>query len=220
MRNVSTRFMTVFFSCLILAGIFGFVAYSIGNGHIEGFDNAIIQFVQGMEAPWLTNIMRVFTEVGSTKTVLVICAITIGLLLYVRHGAQTILFTVVIGGTIILNVLLKLFFQRARPDFNRLIEISGYSFPSGHTMMAASLYVILAVILWRNTRQLLRAFVVAGAVFMIFMICISRIYLGVHFPSDIVGGLTASTFWVILATSVYASILNKRQSKAHSTIQM
>ena len=220
MRESSGRILSTFVSCLIFASIFGFVAYSIENGTIVRFDNVIIQSVQGTESPWLTGIMKVFTIVGSTKIVIVICSFTIGLLLYFRHGMQTILFTAAIGGTVVLNVLLKLFFQRDRPDFNRLIEISGYSFPSGHTMMATSLYAILAIILWRNVHHLWRVVVIAGALFMIFMICISRIYLGVHYPSDIVGGLTASLFWIVIATSVYSVVIRNRERRAHSTIQM
>lgn len=220
MRELSGRLLMAFVSCLILASIFGYVAHSITNGNVERFDDAIIQPVQGVETPWLTEVMKVFTFIGSTNIVLAISIITIGILLYFRQGAQTILFTVAIGGTALLNLSLKLFFQRDRPDFNRLIEISGYSFPSGHTMMATSLYVILAIILWRNTQRLWRVVVVVGMLFMIFMICISRIYLGVHYPSDIVGGVTASSFWIIIVTTIYTIILNKQKQQAHSTIQM
>lgn len=211
MRALSGRLITALVSCLILAAIFGYVASSIGNGSIVQFDTTIIQFVQGAETPWLTNVMKTFTVIGSTKTVLAISAITLGLLVYFRQKPQTLLFVIVIGGTVGLNLVLKFFFQRARPDLNRLIEISGYSFPSGHTMMATSLYAILAFILWRNARTAGRVLYIFGAVFMIGMICVSRIYLGVHYPSDIVGGITSSGFWLLVATSIYAVLMNKKQ---------
>ncbi|MGG0643942.1 phosphatase PAP2 family protein [Sporosarcina gallistercoris] len=214
MRELSGRLLTAFVSCLILAAVFGYVASSIGNGNIVQFDTPIIHFVQGAETPWLTEVMKVFTAIGSTNGVLAISAITLSLLLYFRQKALTILFVIVVGGTAALNLVLKLFFHRARPDLNRLIEISGYSFPSGHTMMATSLYVILAFILWRNARNSSRIIYVIGAIFMIGMICISRIYLGVHYPSDIVGGIISSAFWLLLAISVYNVSLNKRYSKS------
>ncbi|WOV84174.1 phosphatase PAP2 family protein [Sporosarcina jeotgali] len=216
MRELSGRLITALVSCLVLAAVFGYVASSIGNGSIVQFDTPIINFVQGAEAPWLTNVMKLFTFIGSTKAVLAISLITLGLLLYFRQKAQTILFLIVISGTAALNLVLKLFFQRARPDLNRLIEISGYSFPSGHTMMATSLYIILAFILWRNAKNSGRILYVIASFSMIFMICVSRIYLGVHYPSDIAGGISASTFWLLLATSVYTIYMNKKQAGSHS----
>lgn len=219
MRELSGRLITTFVSCLILAVVFGYVASLIGNGNITQFDTAIINIVQGAESPGLTNVMKVFTTIGSTKTVLAISAVTLGLLLYFRQKAQTILFVIVIGGTAALNLVLKLFFQRARPDLNRLIEISGYSFPSGHTMMATSLYIILAFILWKNAKRSGRFLYVIGAFFMIGMICLSRIYLGVHYPSDIVGGISASTFWLLLATSIYAVYMNRKKARFNSSVR-
>ena len=216
MREHSGRITTTLICCLVLAGIFGFVAYSIGNGSIVRFDTSIIQAVQGSEAPWLTSIMKVFTTIGSTKMVLLICVVTLAVLLYFRQMAQALLFIFAIGGTVVLNQLLKFVFQRARPDSNRLIEISGFSFPSGHTMMATSLYAILAFILWRSARNGARATIAVIAVGMIGMICISRIYLGVHFPSDIVGGLTASTFWILIVTTIYTIMVNKHQAQSKS----
>lgn len=216
MRELSGRLITALVSCLVLAAVFGYVASSIGNGSIVQFDTPIINFVQGAEAPWLTNVMKLFTFIGSTKAVLAISLIMLGLLLYFRQKAQTILFLIVISGTAALNLVLKLFFQRARPDFNRLIEISGYSFPSGHTMMATSLYIILAFILWRNAKNSFRVLYIIAAIFMIGMIGVSRIYLGVHYPSDIAGGISASTFWLLIATSVYTIYMNKKQAGSHS----
>ncbi|MDW0109927.1 phosphatase PAP2 family protein [Sporosarcina aquimarina] len=219
MRELSGRLVTALVSCLILAVVFGYVASSIGNGTIERFDTAIISIVQGAEAPGLTSVMKVFTTIGSTKTVLAISAVTLGLLLYFRQKAQTILFVIVIGGTAALNLVLKLFFQRTRPDLNRLIEISGYSFPSGHTMMATSLYVILAFILWKNAKNSGRVLFVIGAFIMIGMICVSRIYLGVHYPSDIVGGISASTFWLLITTSIYATYMNRNYAKSNVSVR-
>lgn len=212
MRNLTGRLLAALVSCLVLAAIFGYVAYSIGSGGIVRFDTAVIDAVQGLEAPALTAVMKVFTTIGSTKAVIVISVLTLGILLYYRQKAQAVLFFIVIGGTAALNTVLKLSFQRARPDTNRLIEISGYSFPSGHTMMAVSLYAILAYILWRNIRHTGRMMCVLFAAFMITMICISRIYLGVHYPSDVAGGLCASSLWVIAATVVYARYMDRRRS--------
>ncbi|MFT9600173.1 phosphatase PAP2 family protein [Mesobacillus sp.] len=93
--------------------------------------------------------------------------------------------------------MLKLYFHRARPDFNRLIEIGGYSFPSGHAMNAFSFYSILAFLLWRHVpTRMGRIAVILLSTFMILAIGLSKVYLGVHYPSDIIGGFLASGLWV------------------------
>ena len=103
-----------------------------------------------------------------------------------------------------------MYFKRERPVIHRILEANGYSFPSGHTMMAFSLYVIIAYIAWRNVETRLGKFLlILFAAFMTIMIGTSRIYLGVHFPSDVVGGLMASGFLVTIAVTVYAYYLER-----------
>ena len=104
----------------------------------------------------------------------------------------------VVFGSSILNLLLKWVFQRARPDINRLIEITGYSYPSGHSMGAFSFYSVLAYLLWRHIDSRAgRGALIAVSIVMILSIGLSRIYLGVHYPSDIVGGYLASCAWLV-----------------------
>ena len=92
------------------------------------------------------------------------------------------------------------------------MDATGFSFPSGHSMMAFALYVIIAYIAWRNVKTTVgRVALVLFTTFMIIMIGTSRIYLGVHYPSDIVGGFAASALWVTIAISVYANFQNKRE---------
>ena len=84
-----------------------------------------------------------------------------------------------------LTWLLKIYFKRERPEIHRILDANGFSFPSGHTMMAFSLYTIIAYIAWRNVKTTLnRILLILSAAFMSIMIPMSRIYLGVHFPSD------------------------------------
>ena len=119
-----------------------------------------------------------------------------------HHRHELFLFIVVVAGSPLLNLVLKEIFQRARPDLNRLIEISGYSFPSGHAMNAFTVYGILTFLLWRHIfNRTGRSLLLLFSTFVVFMIGISRIYLGVHYPSDIIGGYLASGCW--LATSIW-----------------
>ncbi|WP_153722510.1 phosphatase PAP2 family protein [Sporosarcina cascadiensis] len=211
MRELSIRLLLTWGACLILAGLFAMVATSIHMQTISGFDKAVIGAVQGTETPWLTVVMRAFTTIGSTMAVALIALAAFVTLLSRKHGVQALLLVAVVGGTGILNQALKFIFKRERPDLHRLIDIGGYSFPSGHTMMAFSLYTILAYIIWRNLRNTWsRTLAVTAAVFMIVMIAVSRIYLGVHFPSDIVGGIYASAVWVIASITIYQQFQRKR----------
>ncbi|MHC0038783.1 phosphatase PAP2 family protein [Pseudoneobacillus sp. C159] len=179
------------------------MAFLISAHKIVRFDSSIIGFVQGFESPVLTPMMEFFTFIGSAQ-VTVILSILILIFLYVvlKHRAELILFIALIVGSPIINSILKSIFHRARPDFHRLIEIGGYSFPSGHAMNACTVYGILTFLLWRHiSKKGGRILLLIFNITMILMIGISRIYLGVHYPSDVISGYFASGF--LLAMSIW-----------------
>jgi undecaprenyl-diphosphatase len=204
-NNMNLRFQVtrVFVISLFFLLFFSLVAVLIRADKLLVFDHAIIEWVQSQEAPFITSIMKFFTEIGSTKIVVFLCLFIIFFLYKVlHHRTELFLFISVVVGSPILNLLLKEIFQRARPDLHRLIEIGGYSFPSVHAMNAFTVYGVLTFLLWRHIfnrggRTLL--LLISSSV--IIMIGVSRIYLGVHYPSDIIGGYFASGFW--LATSIW-----------------
>lgn len=177
---------------------FGFMAFFVTSHHIVHFDSTIISFITSFKSPTVTLVMKFFTFVGSSKSVIVLSFVTLFCLYKaLRHQTELVLFIVVIGGANILFYSLKLFFHRARPDLHRLIEVSGYSFPSGHATNAFALYGVLAFLLWRHIHtQWGRTILLFISILMIFLIGISRIYLGVHYPSDIIAGYFISGFWL------------------------
>lgn len=174
------------------------MSYLVQADHLVLFDKTVIDIVQGLEARGLPEAMKFFTFIGSTRLVIILTIpIFLYLFLVLRHRVEILIFLAVVYMTPILNRLLKLYFHRARPDFHRLIEIGGYSFPSGHAMNAFSFYSILAFLLWRHVpTRTGRIAVIIFSSLMIFVIGISRVYLGVHYPSDIIGGFLASGLWV------------------------
>ena len=213
MKKQSQRLIIAFIICTISAGLFIFIASSIANESIEQFDTSIISAVQALEATWLTVVYKVFTWIGSAYVVIPVTLIAF-LLLYFKHQQRglAILFAAVIIATVSSNELLKRYFKRDRPELHRIIDAGGLSFPSGHTMMALSLYAIIAYTVWRSIKSLkLRILLISWVTFMIFMIASSRIYLGVHYPSDILGGLAASTFIVTLFISIYKFFEHKKR---------
>nr|WP_106784465.1 phosphatase PAP2 family protein [Lysinibacillus timonensis] len=191
---------------------FGTMALVVSRDQIVSFDLAVISYVQRLEAPILTAIMKFFTTIGSFKWILVIAIVVIIFLYFVlKHRSELFLFTIVIAATPIINGIIKGFFERARPDLHRLIEIGGYSFPSGHAMNAMAVYGILTFLFWRHIPSRLgRSVLIFISSVFILMIGISRIYLGVHYPSDIIGGYLASGFWLAVSILVYQKYREKR----------
>jgi undecaprenyl-diphosphatase len=121
-----------------------------------------------------------------------------------KHRSELVLFIAVILGANVLFVTLKQLFHRARPDLHRLAVASNYSFPSGHATMAFALYGVLTFLLWRHiSTRLGRTLLIILSGFMIAAIGISRIYLGVHYPSDIIAGYFMSAFWLTFAIGYY-----------------
>lgn len=193
---------------LLCAVGFGSIALLIGDQKIEGFDNAVISFVRGLESDIWTNIFVFFTYLGSGLYAAVISlAVMVFLYVVLGHRKELILLASVGAGSWVLNETLKAIFERARPTVNRIVEAVGYSFPSGHSMGAFSLYGILVFLLWKHIRSLPgRVLLLVVSTFFILMIGVSRIYLGVHYPSDIVGGYLASGCWVFAATWVFQKV--------------
>ena len=183
-----------------LVSLVGFIAMTllVRANHIMRFDGYIISFIQGTETAWLTTVMKFFTYIGTIRFIAVLSIFVLFFLLKVLlYRLEILIYLAVVFCTPILNRLLKLYFERARPDLHRLIEIGGYSFPSGHAMNAFSFYSILTFLLWRHVpTKSGRVAVILISSFMIAGIGTSRIYLGVHYPSDVIAGYLASSLWV------------------------
>ncbi len=202
--------------CICLGLVFITLATTIDTRAIEQFDTTVIHVVQGLETPLLTTILKGFTWIGKGTSVAFIAVIVFLVLFFIYHNRrEALLFGITIGGTGLLNLLLKLYFQRERPDIYRIMDANGFSFPSGHAMAAFSLYTIGAYLLWPHMKTMTsRLILVLLATFMILVIAVSRIYLGVHYPSDILGGFVASAFWLTLTILIF-NFFDERQ-KAHS----
>lgn len=214
MQPKSKLKITVFLVLSILSVIcFSVVASLIKGRWIAQFDSRVISVVQGMESPWLTTIMKCFTFIGSTPVVITISICSLFLLFkFLNHRLELVLFLVLVAGTAILNQLLKLVFQRERPTLHRLIEETGYSFPSGHSMAAFALYAALSFLLWRHVPSKSgRTIVICISILMILMIGCSRIYLGVHYPSDVVGAYLASGFWFTFCVWIFQWYMENRK---------
>jgi membrane-associated phospholipid phosphatase len=219
------RFLRRHVWSISLAGLsalaFSELASEIGEGELGPFDETI---ARGMTAfrMRLDGPMVLLTEVGGGAGMTLLCVASAGLLLSFRKDREASFVLVCGGGAAVLSAGLKLVFQRARPEaaLNYLIDApSSFSFPSGHalgsTCVVGSLAVV-AVALLRAWRYRIAA--VASASAFIAGVASSRIYLGVHFPSDIVGGVLAGAAWVAAVTGwFYPRLLPGETARREST---
>jgi undecaprenyl-diphosphatase len=128
--------------CLVL---FLLLANTYDSDFVKYFDMQIIKSIQGLDQPILTSIMKFFSYIGDTLQVVIISIIILVILYKVFHQrVELFLFAIVLIGSTIFNMLLKVFFQRERPNFYRMVIEESFSFPSGHSMEALSLYGIIS----------------------------------------------------------------------------
>jgi len=201
----------------VLAVVFVIIAMMVGSDsqRVIDFDHKWIGRIQGQEAPGWTAAAETLSWIGSTKVVIALILILLLFLLYIpRLRWEPLLVLCATGGSALINILLKNLFQRERPDINRLAEESSYSFPSGHSMGAFALYGILAYLLWRMIRPMsIRIISLILCILLTLTIGLSRIYLGVHYPSDVIGGYVASGAWLALTIGVFEYWRHRKQRR-------
>lgn len=161
------------------------------------FDNVFIWLVRYFSSPALDRAMIVISEFGYGGifwTIAVAAAVTLA---FYRRLTELAGMLVCLSGAAFLNFLLKHLFERSRPDLFRVVEAAGYSFPSGHAMVSLCFYGILAFLLSRHIRDWRWRLAVATlAAALVAAIGVSRVYLGVHYPTDVIAGYTAGGMWL------------------------
>ncbi|CAH2712982.1 hypothetical protein BACCIP111895_00115 [Neobacillus rhizosphaerae] len=215
--NLKFHLIIAFIISLVCLIGFSFISLFISDHKIIDFDSDVIAAIQGLESTFLTKVMKFFTFIGSAPVVIILSVILMVFLYKVlHHRLELILFISAIIGSAVLNQILKQIFHRVRPNFHRLIDISGYSYPSGHAMNAFTVYVIISFLLWRHIESKWgRSLLIFISGVMILGIGISRIYLGVHYPSDIIGGYLASGFWLTIAIWFFQFYKEKGYNKKY-----
>ena len=205
---------------VLLLAIFAKLSVDLHNHGLGTFDRAVGEFVRGFTTPSLTRVAIDITNLGSASIEIALL-IVVGafLLLRLKHIWETVLLAISLSGAWLLNTILKGLFQRARPDIAFLVEAGGYSFPSGHAMVASAFYGVIGYLLWLNLRNRSKPswYIVVLTFALIILIGLSRIYLGVHFASDVIAGYAAGGVWAIACIVGLKEIRNYK-SKNHALL--
>lgn len=202
---------TLLLAFVLYAGpilVFGAIADEVLEKEPIAFDTATLYAVRSLQSPQLDTTIPVLTDVGGVIGVAIISLILISIFYFKKRISDMVFYVSAVGGAAALNALIKLLFQRDRPElWQRLVTENGYSFPSGHAMASSAVAFTLVVLFWNTKYRWL--VVVISAIYMIF-VAFSRLYLGVHYPSDIIAGWAASGFWVAITSYVF--IRHRRRS--------
>jgi undecaprenyl-diphosphatase len=160
---------------------------------------------------WVAEAARDITALGSVAVLSGAVILAAGYLLLCGRRAAALFVAVASLGGLGLNTALKYGFERERPEVSlRLIEIDSFSFPSGHAMSSATIYLTLAVLLSQLTPHRRRKFYIFGAAAALaFVVGLSRVYLGVHYPTDVVAGWAAGGAWALICW-LAAHLLGRR----------
>jgi undecaprenyl-diphosphatase len=199
---------------------FGWLADEVLEGETRHFDDVTRATVHTLAAPALTTAMRFISFLGSA---LFLTAATIFVVLWFvlrKWGREAKLFTITMIGASALNTTLKLAFARPRPvPFFNLTAPETYSFPSGHALASCCFFAGLAAILsGRVKRRKTRTIIWIAAATMFLLIGLSRIYLGVHYTTDVIAGFAAALIWILVVrfVEITASTASRLRSRRRS----
>ena len=176
------------------------LAVAVTNGISDPFDRSIIEAVRAEGLRGLLSPLRAITELGSTGAVMVVALITLLVGVLIGPWLHGLIGAVTIGLASLGNETLKAIIARARPDLlDPIVAERGFSFPSGHSALGMTAWGILGVLVMRSRLPLaVRRGIVAALAVVIVLIGLSRIWLGVHYPTDVLAGWTAGAVIVLL----------------------
>jgi undecaprenyl-diphosphatase len=197
---------------LVVAGVWAFaeIAEDYPEGRYRAFDELVLRTLRSPANPavprgpaWVKEMVRDVSALGSGFVLTVVVVLTSSIL-FLRQAARAALAIVLASlGGMLLSTFLKSFADRPRPILvPHLVEVSTTSFPSGHSLLSAAIYLIVAGILTRGAGTALKVLAFGLAGMLTAVVGFSRVYLGVHFPSDVLAGWTAGITWSFFCLSV------------------
>lgn len=196
--------IAVFVGAALVLG-FGFLASEVVEGDTQQLDMSVIMAFRSPGNPsdllgplWVEEMVRDVTALGSYTFILIVVSASIGYLLLIKKHALAIVVTAAELGGIMLSNLLKTLFDRPRPDIEHAARVFTASFPSGHATLSAVTFLTLGALLTRtNADERVKIYFMSVAVFLTLIVGVSRVYLGVHYPSDVLAGWCIGSAWAV-----------------------
>jgi membrane-associated phospholipid phosphatase len=171
-----------------------------------GLDALANPFLHAISSPTLDAVMNGITTLGSIPFVTILFIVALVVLLATGRRTDALFLVVAIGGSVAINSILKVFIQRPRPVLPWAHVLPDYSFPSGHSMNSLVFYVAIAMLIWAHAGQRAGTIAVIGALAIAIAIGFSRIYLGYHYLTDVVGGFAAGLGWLFAVSVAFQTI--------------
>lgn len=198
----------------ILLALFLVIMGLVITNNINSFDSAIYNFLIGFRCKGLDIYFKWVTKLANTMTILCIVVL---LLIYLEKKYEIMLGIATIS-SVVTNTIIKYLIRRPRPLHLRLITQGGYSFPSGHSMISICVYGFLIYLIYQEVKdKKLKISLIVFFIFLIISIGLSRIYVGVHYPSDVIAGyLLASSLLIIIITICNKYLRGKLNGKNNS----
>lgn len=193
---------------IIFTMIFGLIAFFHESRIGKWIDNEVYEFIYSSESFITTSIMLGYTKLGEVWSMILLSLLVVAYLMLKKMKIEALFFalSMILSGT--LNPLLKNIFDRERPTLLRLIDISGFSFPSGHAMGSAAFFGSLAYIIHRNSTSRLKPWLIGVCALTVLMISSSRVYLGVHYPTDVIAGMIGGIICVLLSQVFLSKLID------------
>lgn len=219
-RWIENRLLLIFFGVAVFGFFFLEIAEEVAEGDTGAIDRQLLMFLRSTADPavpagprWLKIAMLDITALGGLSVLILLTLVIAGYLLVARKTATAIFLLGATASGALVGALLKAIFMRPRPNLvTHLIEVETTSFPSGHAMNSAVVFLTLGALLTQTQKGLaVRIYLMTIAIILTLIVGFSRVYLGVHWPSDVLAGWCVGATWAAFC-SVVARVLQLRHT--------
>ena len=202
--RTASAMVAVGFAGLIAAlVVLGFIADGVRDQEVFALDQWATPFLHSISTPLLDAVMIGLTTMGSTIILVPLFIAVVGLLLRSRRFGAALFFAVSTIGALVIDFTMKLIFERPRPKLDYAAVLPDYSFPSGHSMNGIVFYVGLGLIVWSVYGRRIGLAATTALAVLALGIGVSRIYLGYHYLTDVVGGFLAGIAWLLIVGAAF-----------------
>jgi undecaprenyl-diphosphatase len=205
-NRIERGMLLIMIVAAVLLFVFAVLADEVAEGDTRAFDERVLLALRAAGDPadpigprWFEEMMRDFTAIGGTGVLVLMVLAVAGFLTLTGKGHAALAIIVAVSGGTLLSQTMKWAYARPRPELvPHGAEVYTASFPSGHAMMSAIVYLTLGAMLARTqSSQAVKAYIISVAIFLTVLVGTSRVYLGVHWPTDVLAGWALGALWAI-----------------------